>query len=220
MAGAMQCAFHKIPFVLQMVVNAKNAAQIEQVGLLASQLDAARVSFSMLQPTGTRHDKDLYLPAGAWREIEDRIQRLRASLKMPVGTPEGFYRPQPFHVCQPFASEQLHVDVEGRLNLCCQHSGIPSDGRNQDIAGNLHEMSLQEAHGHLLGIIHKAQADKLAAMKKGPLSEWDHFPCNHCMKYFGKPHWTDDFAAGPAARRERWRGAWAPKQSLPVVNEK
>jgi MoaA/NifB/PqqE/SkfB family radical SAM enzyme len=217
MMGVTLCTAHAIPFVLQMVCNAKNAHQIEAIGLLASSLGAARVSFSMLQATGTSHDKDLFLSAREWRNVQDRIERLKAALTLPVGMPEGFRREQPFHVCEPFASQQLHIDVEGRLNLCCQHSGVPSDGARSDVAGDLSQISLVEGHRRLLGIIHGAQADRIAAIERGPLGEWDYFPCNACMKYFGKPHWADSAASGPAARRERWRGAWAPKVSLPVV---
>jgi MoaA/NifB/PqqE/SkfB family radical SAM enzyme len=216
MMGATLCTAHGVPFVLQMVLNAKNAHQVEAMGLLASQLGATRVSFSMLQATGTPFDRDLYLSPRAWRDVQDRIERLSAMLKLEVSMPEGFYKEQPFHVCQPFASQQLHVDVDGRLNLCCQHAGVPSDGRRSDVAGDLGEMSLVEAHRRLLGIIHEAQADKLDRVAKGGLTEWDHFPCNDCLKHFGKPHWSGEGAAGPEAQRERWRGAWA-KTSLPVV---
>jgi MoaA/NifB/PqqE/SkfB family radical SAM enzyme len=215
MLGITLCTAHKIPFSLQMALNAKNAHQIEAMGLLASHLGAERVSFAMLQATGTPHDQGLYLSARAFRAVQDRIERLGATLKLPVTMPEGFYRPQPFHVCEPFASQQLHVDVEGRLNLCCQHSGIPGDGRNLEVAGDLEEMSLVEAHTRLIGIIHQAQIDRLARIARGPLSEWEHFPCNACMKQFGKPYWDDEGRSGPDARRERWRGAWA--KSLPIV---
>jgi MoaA/NifB/PqqE/SkfB family radical SAM enzyme len=215
MLGATLATAHGIPFTLQMVVNARNAHQIEAMGLLASHLGAARVSFSMLQATGTPLDDELYLSARAFRGVQDRIERLSATLRLPVNMPEGFYREQPFHVCEPFASQQLHIDVEGRLNLCCQHSGIPGDGRRDEIAGDLAEMSLVEAHARLLGIIHKAQADKLARIARGPLREWEHFPCNDCMKQFGKPYWDDEGSQGPDARRPRWRGAWA--KSLPIV---
>jgi len=208
---------HGISFVLQMVVNAKTAHQIEAMGLLASQLGAARVSFSWLQATGTFLDRELYLSPRAWRGVQDRIDRLAAALKLPVVTPEGFYREQPFHVCEPFASNQLHVDVDGRLNLCCQHAGVPGSSKELDVAGDLAQMSLVEAHGHLLGIIQKAQTAKLARLARGPLDEWDHFPCNDCMKHFGKPHWSGEGPSGPEARRERWRGAWSHKTSLPVL---
>jgi MoaA/NifB/PqqE/SkfB family radical SAM enzyme len=215
MLGATLCTAHAIPFTLQMVVNAKNVHQIEAMGMLASHLGAAHVSFSMLQATGTHLDAELYLSARAFRSVQDRIERLGATLKLPVNMPEGFYREQPFHVCEPFASRELHVDVEGRLNLCCQHSGIPGDGRREDVAGDLRSMRLVDAHAVLLRIIHKAQADKLARIAEGPLREWDHFPCNDCMKHFGKPHWDDQGRAGPDASRPRWRGAWA--KSLPIV---
>lgn len=217
MLAATLCTAHQIPFLLQMAVNARNAHEIEAFGLLASHLGAKRASFAMLQATGTHHDRALYLSPREWKSVQDRIERLAETLKLPVSTPEGFAREQPFHVCEPFASVQLHVDVEGRLNLCCQHAGIPSSGGPSDIAGDLREMSLVEAHGKLLGIIHEAQAAKLVRLSKGPPSAWDHFPCNDCLKHFGKPHWSGDGPAGPLALRERWKGAWAEKNSLPIV---
>lgn len=223
MLGATLCTAHGVPFALQMVVNRKNVHQIEALGLLAANLGATRVSFAMLQATGTPADRDLYLSARAWRGVQDRAERLAQVLKLPVNMPEGFYREQPFHVCEPWQSAQLHVDVEGRLNLCCQHAGVPSDGATadegaaRDVAASLHETSLVEAHRRLLGIIHEAQAARLSRVAAGPLSEWDHFPCNDCMKHFGKPYWTDEGSAGPAARRERWRGAWA-KTHLVVLD--
>jgi MoaA/NifB/PqqE/SkfB family radical SAM enzyme len=216
MLGATLCTAYGIPFSLQTALNAKNAHQVEALGLLAANLKAVGVSFGMLQATGTHLDRELYLSARAWRSVYDRIERLREVLKITVATPEGFHTEQPFHLCEPMKSQQLHVDVEGRLNLCCQHAGVPGDGTRTDVAGDLHEMSLVEAHARLLGIIHEAQTDKLARMAKGPLSEWEHFPCNDCLKHFGKPHWEDEGAAGPEARRERWRGAWA-KGKLPVL---
>lgn len=220
MLAATLCNAYEIPFIFQMVVNRKNVAQIEAMGMLAATLKARTVSFSILQATGTPIDDDLFLSARAWRNVQDRILRLREVLKIEVAMPEGFYVEQPFHVCDPWASQQLHIDVEGRLNLCCQHAGVPSAhvvGESPpDVAGSLHEMSLTEAHGRLLDIIHGAQKARLARIAAGPLGEWDHFPCNDCMKHFGKAHWDDEGAAGPGAKRERWRGAWA-KVKLPIV---
>jgi len=217
MKAVTLCVAEEIPFVLQMALNARNVGQIEPFGLMAAQLGATRVSFSMLQATGTHHDEELYLPPRAWQSAQHRVERLAAALTMPVSMPEGFYRDQPFHVCEPMKSELLHVDVEGKLNLCCQHAGVPSAGPPRDVAGDLAETSLLEAHKNLLGIIRDAQAAKLDAIAEGRLGIWDHFPCNWCMKHFDKPHWTDAGAGGPGAARERWRGAWAKKIPLPVV---
>lgn len=211
MTAATLCQVRGIRFGIQMAVHAGNQAQIEQMGLLASQLGASHVSFAMTQPTGTPHDAALFLPVAAWRAVQDRIERLSETLKLSVIIPEGYYRERPFHECEPFRGETLHVDVHGRLTLCCMHSGIPSDDRKNDIAGDLHEVSLIEAHRNLLRIIHEAQAEKLTAMESKTLEDWDQFPCNYCLRSFGKVHWSHNGAAGPKAQRERWRGAWAPE---------
>jgi MoaA/NifB/PqqE/SkfB family radical SAM enzyme len=216
MLGATLCTAHDIPFVLQMVVNAKNVHQVEAFGLLAANLNAKRASFGMMQPTGTHLDRELYLSPQALRSVQQRIERLGTVLKIDVAMAEGFPSAQSFHVCQPWRSEQLHIDVQGRLNLCCQHAGVPGDGTRSDVAGDLNEMTFAEAHARLLKIIYQAQADKLARMAEKPPSEWERFPCNDCLKYFGKPHWEDEGSAGPEAQRDRWRGAWS-KGKLRVV---
>lgn len=217
MTAAMLCQARGIPFVLQMVLNAKNVHQIEAMGLLAAELGAARVSFSMLQPSGTQNDAELFMSPKAWRAAAARIERLSGTLRISVAQPEGFYREQPFHVCDPFASQQLHVTVEGKLNLCCVHADLPGEPR--DVVADLAETSLSEAHGRLLALIHEVQAARLAEIRAGGLTEWDHFPCNWCLKYFGKPHWEGDGASGPEARRERWRGAWAPEKREGAAGE-
>jgi len=218
MAAASACTAMGIKFVLNCTLHARNTHEIEAMGMLASQLGAAGLSFVMMQPTGTHHDAGFYLSSQAWRRVMDRIHRLRAALTLPVTMPEGFHREQPFHVCTPFTQQQIHIDVHARLNLCCQHSGIPSDGEPRDIVADLNHVGLPEAHEGLVGLIHRVQRDKLAAIRRGGLTEWDHFPCNHCMKSFGKPHWTDDGVGGAVAKRERWGGASERKNhSLPLL---
>jgi MoaA/NifB/PqqE/SkfB family radical SAM enzyme len=216
--AASACVASNTKFVLQMAVHARNQHQVEQLGLLASQLGAARLSFTLTQPTGTHHDRDHYLSVEEWRRLQGRIQLLQQTLTMPVSMPEGWYSDQPFHVCQPFASQQVHVDVAGRVNLCCQHSGIPGDGQERDVAGDLHDVSLLEAHRALLRVIHATQAEKLDAIASGAIGPWDHFPCNWCMKNMGKPHWTEEGVGGPPAARQRWRGKWADRnRRLPLL---
>jgi MoaA/NifB/PqqE/SkfB family radical SAM enzyme len=217
MSAITQCTARGLPFVLQCAVHKKNQHQIEALGLLASQLGASRLSFSMTQPTGTYLDRELYLSAAEWRTVMDRVQRLADTLKLPVTHPEGYYHPQPIYTCQAFAQQQLHIDVEGQLTLCCQHAGVPQEpGSRSDRAGSLEELTLPAAHRRLLSVIHDAQTRKLDRAAEGALDdEWDRFPCNYCLADFGKPHWTKDGASGPGASRERWRGAW--KKSLPIA---
>lgn len=217
MSAVSLCTAEGIGFSMQMALHARNVHHIEQLGMLAAQLGAKSLSFVMLQATGTHHDQALYLSPRAWRSATDRIDRLASVLKLDITTPEGFYREQPLHVCEPFALQQLSFDVDGRLNLCCQHTGIPGSGEGRDVAADLHEVSLAEAQARLLTVIHDTLQAKVAAIARGGLGEWDHFPCNWCMKHFGKPHWGEGGAEGAAAKRERWRGAWGKKPRLPIV---
>lgn len=216
MAAVSLCTAVEIPFVLNTALHARNASQIEAIGLLATQLGATRLSFVQLQPTGTHFDQGFHLTAAEWLQVMDRIDRLASALKLPVSIAEGFHHRQPLHTCQPFAGQQLHIDVEGNLTLCCQHSGIPSSGGHSDSAGSVGELGLVKAHAKLLSIMHDAQQARLAELAAGPVEDpWELFPCNACLKRFGKPHWTEDGVGGPPATRQRWKGAWAKR--LPLV---
>lgn len=198
MAAALALRAREIPFSLQMTVHALNAHQVEAFGLLAATLGAASASFGMAVPTGTPGDADLALPPEAWRGIRDRVERLGAVLAIPVRATEGFAWPQPFHLCEPWRSEVLHVDPRGRLTLCCQLSGVP--GGDEDVLADLAETTLLEGHRRLLDRVHLLSRERLEAVAAG-VGPWDAFQCNWCARRHGKPHWVDGRSAGPRARR-------------------
>jgi MoaA/NifB/PqqE/SkfB family radical SAM enzyme len=201
MAAALACKARDLPFMLQMTVNALNAAELEELAVLAAQLGASRVSYSMTQATGSAHDRDLWLPPERWGQVKDRIDRLSEAFKLPITAAEGFQRLQPFHVCEPWRSEILHVDPHGRLTLCCQLSGTA--GPDADVMGDLATTSLADAHRRLLDHVHLLQRERLDAAAAGGLSGWDLFACNACLRRHGKPHWTDEGSGGPVALRAR-----------------
>jgi hypothetical protein len=184
---------------MQLTVNALNVAELEQAALSFVELGAKRVLFGMMQPTGTAADARLFLPARQWLAVRDRIERMAGMFSVPVVAAEGFPHRSPFHTCTPMAGEILHVDPRGRLTLCCQHSGIP--GESEALAVDLAGASLAEGHRRLLDVVHGYQRERLVAAEAGTLGEWDLFACNACLRRFGKPHWTDQGAAGPSARR-------------------
>ena len=95
--------------------------------------------------------------------------------------------------------EVASLDLRGRLTLCCQHSGIP--GETDELAVDLATTSLAEGHRRLLDLVHAYQRERLVAAEAGTLGAWDLFPCNSCLKRFGKPHWTTEGTGGPQARR-------------------
>lgn len=203
MAAAAKCQAGHVPFSFQTTLNAINVGTIEEVGLAASQLGAKQLMFSLTQATGTPRDRDLFLPPAALRGARDRIERLGDTLKLPVGMAEGFPEQERFHACHAHRTETLHVDPRGRLTLCCQLSGTP--GGDADAVADLAEVDLVEAHRRVLDLIHGSQLRRLTEIAAGSGDDWDRFPCNVCLRSFGKPYWTEDGAAGPQARRERAR---------------
>ncbi len=203
MAAAARCQAIHLPFSFQTTLNAVNVETIEEVGLCASQLGAKQLMFSLTQATGTPRDRELFLPPAALRAARDRIERLAETLKLPVGMAEGFPEKERFHACHAQRTETLHVDPRGRLTLCCQLSGTP--GGDFDAVADLAEVDLVEAHRSVLDLVHFSQLRRLAEIAAGPGDAWDCFPCNVCLRSFGKPYWTEQGAAGPEARRERTR---------------
>lgn len=205
------CRARSIPFLLQITLNARNVDQIEEMALLASQLGADKLAYNFTQPTGTFLDASLHLPASEWQRALDRVNRVRAMFKISVIHSELLPHEEPFHMCEMWRHEHLHVDPYGRLNLCCQHAGVPGEGPISDVAGDLHEITLAEAHLRFTEIVNETVKARLQLLSRGDASEWDkHFSCNWCLSRFGKPHWTETGAQGPVAARPRWRGGWAP----------
>ncbi len=219
--AATGCHARRLPFTLQMTVNALNVHQLEAVALLASDLGAQRVSYCLTQPTGTSRDALLALPPAAWAEVVGRLGRLRKALTLPITCPESVRTPHRFFTCEPFASQLLNVDEGGHLVLCCQlASGAGAGG--QAVVADLARVPLVQAHRQLLQRAHRLQLQRLQELDApapdlGPDPDpdpWDGYPCNRCQRLHGLPYWTGGDgapvrAAGPRAARVRWRGAWA-----------
>lgn len=201
MAAVAACGARGLPFAIQMTVNARNEAEIEQVALAAAELGAKRVGVAMTHATGSDADRELYLSPAALDRIRDRVERLSTLLQVPVTLAEGFRRGWRFHACEPFRSEVLHVTPHGKLNLCCNHSGVP--GSDEDEVADLAVESLAAGHRKLLDLIHRMERERLDAIAAAPgqAPGWDDFPCNRCLARLGKPHWVEGGSAGPRATR-------------------
>ena len=191
------CKAREIPFSVQMTVNAVNVDELERVGLLAAELGAHRVGYCVTHATGRADDARLYLPPGVVDRVRDRVERMAGILRIPVMAAEGFRREDRFWVCEAFRSTIFHVDPRGRLNLCCNHSGVA--GPREDVAGDLAEVPLTEAHRALLRLVHRMEMEQLDTIEAQDATGWHAFPCNACLRRLGKPHWVEGGSAGPRA---------------------
>ncbi|BDG05662.1 radical SAM protein [Anaeromyxobacter oryzae] len=197
LAAALALRAREVRFNVQMTVHAGNAAEVEALALEAATLGAASVSFNLAMPTGTPADVELWQSREGWAAVRDRVERLAEVLAIPVRAPEGFQRPQPFHVCAPWRSEVLHVDPHGRLTLCCQLAGAP--GGDEDVVADLASTPLREAHRLLLERVHRLERERLDTCAAGARG-WDALQCNWCARVHGRPHWVDGGSAGPRAQ--------------------
>jgi MoaA/NifB/PqqE/SkfB family radical SAM enzyme len=194
-------------------INRRNQHQIQEFCLLAARLGAESILFATLYPTGTMLDRTLSMTPDEWRQARERIDSMRRIVNVGVRLGVGWPTGSAWEVCSPWKFEEFHVDIYGRLNLCCVHSGIPYDGNTPvppDVAGDLRRETFLEAWPRLVTMIHELMQRRIAAMTSGTLSEQDMQGCNWCLKSLGRPHWTADGVGGPVARRERWTGAWTP----------
>ena len=123
MAAALACRARDLPFAIQATLHALNAGELEAIGLEAAQLGASRVRFAHDAGDGDRTTPGSGSSRRRGAPSHDRIARLAEVLRIPVRRRRASPVAQPFHVCEPWRSEVLHVDVHGRLTLCCQLAG-------------------------------------------------------------------------------------------------
>lgn len=194
------CVVLGIPFDLSATLHARNAHELEALARQGVALGASTVRFAMTQPTGTALDERLSLSPEAWRDLAAHAGRL-ADEGLPVTLAEGW--PRDGDLCGPLRTETLHVDMHGRITLCCLLSGLPLDRTDRTVAGDAQDFdaSLERLHALQHAAIADARADR--SVDDDP---WREFGCNACLRRFGRPYWTSEGAAGPAAQRPRWRG--------------
>jgi molybdenum cofactor biosynthesis enzyme MoaA len=217
MAAASICSVRGIPFGIQMTVHRRNVHELERLGLDAALLGAKHVSFAMMQATGTPLDEGLAIDPDEWRRIHHRIERLASVLRIDVVAPEGHWRSSVEPLCDPLRGETIHVNVHGRLSLCCAQSDVPTSHVTADrtVLGVLTSAAgLREAAelSALYATVGAALREHWDSAERG---RWSGFSCNTCLALSGKPHWTDGGVGGTQAERERWRGAWAPAKKRP-----
>lgn len=209
MRAAMTVRARGIPFGLITALHARNVHELEDFALLASDLGAVCITFTLTQPAGTFLDRTMYLPLATWKAVGDRIDRLSQTFSIGIYGTTNWPKASPWFTCDPFTSEFLHVDFKGRLTLCCQHAGVPCEGEPRDVLGDLREISLAEGHRRMERLTSELKQKRIDDIEAG-LEDWDMSPCNWCLKQFKRPHWVEDGVGGPQAARQRWRGAWAP----------
>jgi MoaA/NifB/PqqE/SkfB family radical SAM enzyme len=195
--AASICVVKELPFTFNMVLTAHSRGEVAEMIQLATQLGSRGVRFGHLMMTPETASGGLDLTPQARREVEAEIGHLRQRASIPVAMAPGYYSAAPFFPCGPLELEELNLDYQGNLTLCCHLSGYAGVNAGADLLGNLHEMSLAEACSRFRQRVATYLADKQARVQRGAFGELDHFPCWYCVKYLGKVAWLTHFPQHP-----------------------
>jgi MoaA/NifB/PqqE/SkfB family radical SAM enzyme len=195
--AASICVVKDLPFTLNMVLTARNCAEVAEMVALAWRLGSQGLRFGYLMPTPETARRGLDLGPAARREVEAEIRQLQAQAALPISMAPGYYSEEPFFPCAPLTEQEYNLDYRGRLTLCCQLSGYEGAEAGTEVVGDLHELSLAEACGRFRQRVAQYRADKQARVALGGLREVEHFPCWYCVQSLGKAQWITQFPAHP-----------------------
>ncbi len=183
-----------IDISVQITINKKNFAEIEQMAVLASELGLKRLFYAHLEPTALAFEQDLVLPPEKYKEAEEIVNRLKNIMKIEINFSLGHYESLLFFQCRALTMYAPNIDYKGRLSFCCQISGYTGAHEEElDVIADLHTVSLYDAHKMWADAIHRFNLHKIELIKNNQISELDYFPCFYCSKYFGKIDWMEAY---------------------------
>lgn len=180
---------HNLKPAVAMAIHRGNRHELERLALLCSKMGVDRFLVVHLQPTFHTVAKNLMLSPEEFRAVERQVQDLAADLKMQVSFAAGYYDHTPLAHCGFLQLNSLNIDHKGRLTVCCQLSNAEGGVDDEDVVADLNVTPLETAHMQLLRKYFELFEERLSNMRKGTLSDLDHFHCWHCLKHFKKVEW-------------------------------
>lgn len=189
------CVVKDIPFTLNTTVTAHNYGELQEMAAFAMKLGSRGLRFGHLMPTPLTAGHKLDLSPDKRREVENTVSQLQTAFPLRIAIAPRDYIAQNTP-CAPLRMEEFNIDWRGNLTLCCNLSGHGEELGNDDVVGNLHEMSFSEAYGCLVKLNRKFFHDKSRDMRD---EDSDSFPCWYCLNYFRKVDWLAHYPKSPWA---------------------
>lgn len=196
------CVVKDIPFTFNTVITSHNRGELHEIAEISAKLGSRGLRFGHLISTPRIVSGNMDLSPVERRQTEVIIWQLQKTLSIPIVMAPGYYTTDLFP-CAPLKMQEINIDWRGNVTMCCNLSGHGEDVGNDDIIGNLNEMSFSEAYGRLIQVNGKFQKDKLEHHSNGKFRDSDYFPCWYCLNYFKKVDWLKEFPENPWSR-----GVW------------
>jgi len=202
MRAASICVVKDLPFTLNMVLTAENRGEVQEMIDLGGRLGSGAVRFGHLMSTPETALRGLDLSPQERLEVEAEIWHVRENAPILVALAPGYFSESPFFPCAPLSLQELNLDYNGNVTLCCQLSGYSGTDSEADFMGNLNEVSLAEAVDRSRRLVAGYLEAKQAKITRGEFDRLDHFPCWYCLKHLGKTSWLRNFPNHPWAHKE------------------
>lgn len=207
------CREHGIRFRINATLQRQNRHEIEELVMLAARAQADGIFFELAQPTGTYLDPVLFIPPDEIDGMLEEIARLDQRVSVPIAVADGFPRATTMSMCESLQFGVIYVGADGQFNGCCRHAGVPGPDEDAFVLGAVETTSMHDVHRRVVDLATDFFASRAQSLGRDDREAWQRPLCNDCLRHFGRPHWRDDgTVAGASARRERWRGAWAPSE--------
>lgn len=177
------CVAKEIPFTINTVLTKVNQHEIEMMVDSASAFGSRGIRFGHFISTDREDSMGLPLFSEERCAVEDRISRLQATASVPVIFAPGCRTTELFP-CEPLQEQEINVDYDGNVGLCCQLSNHGQHSRNRDVVGNLNEIGFNEAVSRMRELVRCFRAEKRRRHALKKFSEEDYLPCHYCITYF------------------------------------
>jgi MoaA/NifB/PqqE/SkfB family radical SAM enzyme len=192
MKAVSVCVIKDIPFTFNMVITSHNRGELEEMAEGATKLGSRGLRFGHLMSTPLTTMQSLDLSPEERREAEATVWKIQKSFPMPIIIAPGYYTTDLFP-CAPLQMEEINIDWRGNVTKCCHLSGHGDGVGNDDVIGNLYEMSFSEAYERLVEENRKFHKEKLEHHAGSEFKDSDYFPCWYCENYFKKLDWLKKF---------------------------
>ncbi len=186
------CIVKDIPFTLNTVITSHNRGELKEMAEFATKLGSRGLRFGHLIYTLQTIEQNLDISPDERSETEAIILQLQKSFRIPIVLAPGHYTTNLFP-CAPLQMQEINIDWQGNVTMCCHLSGHGNGTGNRDVIGHLDEMSFPEAHGLFVNLNKEFRKEKIERHSKREFEDSDYFPCWYCLNYFKKVDWLKGY---------------------------